>query len=140
MATASSKDSKRINVYQKLQGALANLNRALKLAGAARADLEAVVKELEEAQGQVAAAGKQAEASVIEWTGERGEPHRVVRRDALPAPIRRRIARVGRLLEELVPDVKAVPVTRGQLALQKQERARRRDARRKPSEPPSQRA
>ena len=100
MGTAANKDNKRIAAYSEVSRALVALRRAQdKLTSVAEA-LEAVREGLRHTRN--------AERIAQPTTTSEG----IVKRDALPGPVRRRLKRLGDQLETLLAEIKAVPVTR----------------------------
>ena len=113
MSISARKSFKRTDAYWELEKAGKALQQAADRLATAGEALKALGKALEHMKG----AGQAAEATKLDWE-EKGQPRSLVKRDALPAGIRRKIA-------GLAAKVEALPVTKDQAAVAKVEKAKR---------------
>ena len=90
MSTSASKGNKRTDTYLELKKARESLGVALDSLATARDALAAVQRAL----GHIKQAARSAEATKLDWE-EKGQPRSLVKRDALPAGIRRKILGAG---------------------------------------------
>jgi hypothetical protein len=121
MSVSASKGNKRTMVYWELKKASQAIERALDSLATIQDGLAALNKALK----HVLAAGQAAEATTLAWEDEKGKKKVKVKRDALPAAIRRSIACEQAHLEKLLARVKAIPVTKDQVLAAKAEKAKR---------------
>ena len=117
MAVSGRKDSKRIQAFRYLKEALALFQAAAQKGISA---IEALEK-LETAGARVKKASGVAEPTSIDIQGRM-----VQKRDGLPADIRRKIDSFAKRLESLTAEVKAIPVTKAQVEVARDEKRRRR--------------
>ena len=86
------------------------------------------LESLARASKHLAEAERQAGPSVLPWEDQAGK-HRIVKKDALPAPIRRQVSTLGRHCLEVAERVRKVPLTVNEKAAADKEKALRRQAR-----------
>lgn len=120
MSTSARKGNKRTDTFLELKKARESLGVALDSLVTARDALVALQKTL----GHIKQAARSAEATKLDWE-EKGQPKSLVKRDALPAGIRRKIAGLAAKVEAVMAEVKAIPVTKDQAAVAKVEKAKR---------------
>jgi len=120
MSTSARKGNKRTDTFLELKKAAEDLHKAAdKLASIAEA-----LKLLEKASGHIDNASKAAQATKLDWE-EKSQARSLVKRDALPAGIRRKIAGLATRVETLMAEVRAIPVTKDQAVMAKAEKAKR---------------
>ena len=120
MSTSARKGNKRTDTFLELKKARESLGVALDGLATARDALAAVQRAL----GHIKQAARSAEATTLSWE-EKGVAKSMVKRDALPVGIRRKIAGLATRVEAVMAEVKAIPVTKDQVVMAKAEKAKR---------------
>ena len=120
MSTSARKSNKRTDTYWELKKA----GKALQQAGDKLATAGEALKSLGKALEHMKGAGQAAEATKLDWE-EKGQPRSLVKRDALPAGLRRKISGLAAKVEAVMAEVKAIPVTNDQVVMAKAEKANR---------------
>ncbi len=120
MSTSARKGNKRTDAYWELKKA----SKALQAAIDSLATTQEGLAALNIALRHIMDAGKLAKATRLDWE-EKGQPRSLVKRDALPAGIRRKITGLVAKVEAVMAEVKAIPVTKDQAAVAKVEKAKR---------------
>jgi len=120
MSTSARKGNKRTDTFLELKKARESLGVALDSLATARDALAAVQRAL----GHIKQAARSAGPTTFAWE-EKGYPLLKVKRDALPAGIRRKISGLATRVEAVMAEVKAIPVTKDQVVMAKAEKAKR---------------